>query len=333
MSNSTRQKWHGALTAANADLPKLRDMAWTGVPRAWRAQTWQLLLGYLPANLPRREATLTRKRGAYDEAVEQFHDVDEAERTPQERVMLRQILVDVPRTLPETPVFHTEPVQAALARILYVWAVKHPASGYVQGINDLATPLFLVFLAGHVGDGEEEVCDVDALPQGTLRSIEADVYWCLTNLLDGIQDHYTPSQPGIQRMVTKLEELVKRMDRPLYDHLEAEGLQFLQFSFRWMNCLLMREFPIRAIVRIWDTCLAEEAGFEVFHVYVCASFLLTWSAELRTKQFQDLVMFLQDPPTAGWGDVEVETLLSQAYMLSTCFEGSEHHLSAPTAAE
>ena len=109
-------------------------------------------------------------------------------------------------------------------------------------------------------------CDVDALPQGTLRSIEADVYWCLTNLLDGIQDHYTPSQPGIQRMVTKLEELVKRMDRPLYDHLEAEGLQFLQFSFRWMNCLLMREFPIRAIVRIWDTCLAEEAGFEVFHV-------------------------------------------------------------------
>ena len=56
--------------------------------------------------------------------------------------------------------------------------------------------------------------------------------------------------------------------------------------------LKLPEGPIRAIVRIWDTCLAEEAGFEVFHVYVCASFLLTWSAELRTKQFQDLVMVL-----------------------------------------
>ena len=39
------------------------------------------------------------------------------------------------------------PVQRCLERLLYVWAVKHPASGYVQGINDLATPLLVVFLS------------------------------------------------------------------------------------------------------------------------------------------------------------------------------------------
>jgi len=38
-------------------------------------------------------------------------------------------------------------VQRCLERLLYVWAVKHPASGYVQGINDLATPLLVVFLS------------------------------------------------------------------------------------------------------------------------------------------------------------------------------------------
>ena len=91
MSNSTRQKWDGALTAPNADLPKLRDMAWTGVPRTWRAQTWQLLLGYLPTNLPRREATLARKRGAYAEAVAQFHDVDE-ENGPQDSRRQRELV-------------------------------------------------------------------------------------------------------------------------------------------------------------------------------------------------------------------------------------------------
>lgn len=31
-------------------------------------------------------------------------------------------------------------------RILYIWAMRHPASGYVQGINDLVTPFFVVFL-------------------------------------------------------------------------------------------------------------------------------------------------------------------------------------------
>ena len=38
-----------------------------------------------------------------------------------------------------------------LERILYVWAIRHPASGYVQGINDLATPFFQVFLSSYIG--------------------------------------------------------------------------------------------------------------------------------------------------------------------------------------
>jgi hypothetical protein len=34
----------------------------------------------------------------------------------------------------------------------------------------------------------------------------------LFRLLDSIQDHYTPSQPGIQRMIYRLRELVHRID-------------------------------------------------------------------------------------------------------------------------
>ncbi|OBS83743.1 hypothetical protein A6R68_22258, partial [Neotoma lepida] len=36
-------------------------------------------------------------------------------------------------------------------RILFIWAIRHPASGYVQGINDLVTPFFVVFLSEYVG--------------------------------------------------------------------------------------------------------------------------------------------------------------------------------------
>jgi len=61
--------------------------------------------------------------------------------------MLRQILVDVPRTSPDVPLFHQPKVQRCLERLLYIWAIRHPASGYVQGMNDLATPLFVVFLS------------------------------------------------------------------------------------------------------------------------------------------------------------------------------------------
>ena len=35
-------------------------------------------------------------------------------------------------------------------RVLYVWHMRHPASGYVQGINDVVTPFVLVFLSDYL---------------------------------------------------------------------------------------------------------------------------------------------------------------------------------------
>lgn len=30
-------------------------------------------------------------------------------------------------------------------------------------------------------------------------------------------------------------------------------MEYLQFAFRWMNNLLMRELPLRCTIRLWDT--------------------------------------------------------------------------------
>ena len=207
--------------------------------------------------------------------------------------------------------------------------MRHPASSYVQGINDLATPLFGVFLSeyfnGDVLQGEE----LEDLTPEILNDVEADVYWCLTNLLAGIQDHYTQDQPGVQRMVMKLEELVTRIDAGLTGHLEDTGVQFMQFAFRWMNCLLLREFNLECIIRLWDTYLSEgDGGFETFHVYVCASFLCQFSGELQGMQFDELFAFMQNIPTNNWDDKNIEIVLSQAFVLSTLFQGSDAHLTS-----
>lgn len=75
----------------------------------------------------------------------------------------------------------------------------------------------------------------------------------------------------------------------LHRHMTDEGLMYIQFAFRWMNCLLMRELPQRAVVRAWDTYLAEENGFESFHVYVSAALLCHFSGALREMDFQTMV--------------------------------------------
>lgn len=98
------------------------------------------------------------------------------------------------------------------------------------------------------------------LPPHVLAAVEADSFWCLSRLLDGIQDNYIFAQPGIQRSVRRMAELVARIDAPLAAHLEAQGVEFMQFAFRWMNCLLMREISVQNTIRMWDTYLVRTAA-------------------------------------------------------------------------
>ncbi|KAA0044535.1 hypothetical protein IC582_017317 [Cucumis melo] len=318
-------KFTKLLSGTTIILDKLRELAWSGIPPYMRPNIWRLLLGYAPPNSDRKEGVLRRKRLEYLDSVAQFYDIPDTERSDDEINMLRQIAVDCPRTVPDVAFFQQAQVQKSLERILYTWAIRHPASGYVQGINDLATPFLVVFLSEYLEGGVEKWSISDLSPD-KITNIEADCYWCLSKLLDGMQDHYTFAQPGIQRLVFKLKELVRRIDEPVSRHMEEQGLEFLQFAFRWFNCLLIREIPFHLVTRLWDTYLAEGDSLPDFLVYIFASFLLTWSEQLQKLDFQELVMFLQHVPTQNWTHQELEMVLSRAYMWHSMFNNSPRHL-------
>eukprot|EP00730_Choanoeca_flexa_P015655 TRINITY_DN7236_c0_g1_i4.p1 TRINITY_DN7236_c0_g1~~TRINITY_DN7236_c0_g1_i4.p1 ORF type:complete len:493 (+),score=101.39 TRINITY_DN7236_c0_g1_i4:50-1528(+) len=316
-------KFQECLSATSVDMKKLKELAWSGCPRQFRPTVWMLLSGYAPANASRREVTLQRKREEYRGFVEQYYDTRLA--TENEKTF-HQIQIDVLRTSPATKTFQQPCVKEMLERILYIWAIRHPASGYVQGMNDLVTPFFAVFMQPHSGVDIAD-CAVESIPKDTRDVIEADSFWCFSRLLDGIQDNYTAQQPGVQRKTQAMEELVMRIDRPLFDHLQECGVAFIQFAFRWINCLLMREMPLRCTVRLWDTYLAETDGFADFHVYVCGAFLTTFSSQIRTKfGLDELMPALQSLPTAAWGNKEIELVLAEAYRLKYMFADSQKHL-------
>ncbi|OVA08804.1 Rab-GTPase-TBC domain [Macleaya cordata] len=320
-------KFSKELSGSTVILETLRELAWSGIPPYMRPTVWRLLLGYAPPNSDRREGVLARKRLEYLDCVSQFYDIPDTERSDDEISMLRQIAVDCPRTVPDVTFFQQMEVQKSLERILYTWAIRHPASGYVQGINDLVTPFLVVFLSEYLQGSMENWSVLDLTPE-KISNIEADCYWCLSKLLDGMQDHYTFAQPGIQRLVFKLKELVRRIDEPVSRHMEEQGLEFLQFAFRWFNCLLIREIPFHLVTRLWDTYLAEGDALPEFLVYIFASFLLTWSDKLQKLEFQEMVMFLQHLPTQNWTHQELEMVLSRAYMWHTMFNSSPSHLAS-----
>jgi hypothetical protein len=61
---------------------------------------------------------------------------------------------------------------------------------------------------------------------------------------------------------------------------------------------------------------------------VCAAFLVKWSAQIQTMDFQEIMMFLQSLPTQSWTEKDVELLLSEAYMWQSLFKNATAHLRA-----
>lgn len=378
------------------NLRDLRKLSWNGIPPELRASVWQLLVGYLPANKLRQASILQRKRSDYLEGLKNasaqilFKDdnvisatsssasvsgsvsgVDSSNRensVNKDKVLYHQIKIDVKRTNPSMPLYSRAATQTSLKKVLYLWAVRHPASGYVQGINDLCTPFYQIFLGNYIwqvqrksvsgagagddlalfipglldeSDEEEqkllldpnlmtynaENFDTSLLSDRATAIIEADTYWCLSRLLENITDNYIHEQPGILRQVSDLRNLILKIDPELLLHFEAEGVEFIQFLFRWMNCLLMREVSVALIIRMWDTYLSETPlGFNLFHVYVCAAFLIKFSAELKEKDFQDILLFLQSPPTTNWTEKDIEVMLSEAFIWQSLYVNAGAHL-------
>lgn len=314
-----------ALLLNSPDMGELCQLSWSGIPVKVRAIVWRLLSGYLPVNLERRQGVLERKRADYWTLVRQFYDteLDEAFQDT-----YHQIHIDVPRMNPFIPLFQQKTVQKMFERILFIWAIRHPASGYVQGINDLVTPFYIVFLQEFIPDNQPfETFTVDSLPDEQRNMIEADSFWCLSKFLDGIQENYVFAQTGIQKKVNQLKELIQRVDNTLHKHLMLHKVDYLQFSFRWLNNLLTRELPLRCTIRLWDTYLAESDSFTLFQLYVCAAFLLHWREKLLLEtDFQGLMMRLQNLPTSSWTGTHISLLVAEAYRLKVMFADAPNHL-------
>jgi len=319
------ERFQPLLESTLLNLEDLRHLSWSGIPVKVRAITWRLLSGYVPPNLERRQQVLEQKRQDYWNLVKQYFDTD---RDEVYQDTYRQIHIDIPRMSPLIALFQQKTVQEMFERILYIWAIRHPASGYVQGMNDLVTPFYIVFLQEVIPPTcDLDTFDVSSLPKDQQDIIEADSFWCLSKFLDGIQDNYIFAQLGIQRKVNQLKELIQRIDAPLHRHLQHHGVDYLQFSFRWMNNLLTRELPLYCTIRLWDTYLAESDGFASFQLYVCAAFLMHWRQKLlREKDFQGLMLTLQNLPTQDWGDSEISMLVAEAYRLKFTFADAPNHL-------
>lgn len=135
---------------SNIELSNLCKLSWHGIPSMFRPLVWKCIVGYLPhSNITRHQSYLDRKRIEYFQLASSLGIYPE--RKPGfDPSLYRQITIDIPRTSPELNLFKIPFIQIILERVLYCWSIRYPASGYVQGLNDILTPIIFVYLTEHI---------------------------------------------------------------------------------------------------------------------------------------------------------------------------------------
>ncbi|KRX08914.1 Rab-GTPase-TBC domain [Pseudocohnilembus persalinus] len=333
MANNLRfqtvnQEFSTILNQQTVNYQDLQKKSWNGIPQVFRSLVWRIILHYMPTNKLIADEVLDKKRSEYWQQVEQYYlDIEELD--DKEKYMRKIVLKDVPRTQPDYEIFKHPRVQEMLQRILYVWNVRHPACGYVQGMNEIVTVFIVVFLQEYVQLNQEtfEIPDnIHNVKREEWDTVEADSYWCLSRILDKIQDNYTHGQPGIKKCLDKMEQVVTKLDPELIAVFKNQHVQFVQFAFRWVLCLLIREIPLPQALRLFDTYISDEQGFQNLHIYVCAATLLQYSKTLQKQNFNEIIMFLQNIPTKDLKQQDIELLIQQGYVYQQMYDQSQGHI-------
>ncbi|KAM3137529.1 hypothetical protein pb186bvf_010319 [Paramecium bursaria] len=312
------------------DLDQLRKLAWRGVPKIYRAKVWKLILKYIPPNHLSQTQIINKKRQDYQQYIKNYYEhMNDHERDESEKKIIKIIFNDVLRTQPDYKLFRDERIQNMFKRLLFIWNMRHPMSGYVQGINDVASPLIAVFLNEYI-EIDFVKFDVpqnfDKITEEMLVDIEADIYWCLCKVIENIQDYFTQNQPGVYEAYNKIRELIKIIDHDLQDHFEQQQIDYNHFAFRWVLCLLIREFPLNLAIRLLDTYLSEGDNIANLHIYTVTNLILKCAPEIKSKQMGEAVIFLQNLPTKNWSVMQMEMLLQEAYVFQDHFEKTKGHL-------
>jgi hypothetical protein len=214
-------------------------------------------------------------------------------------------------------------VQESLKRILFIWSCQNETIKYFQGLNEICVPFFLTFLNscfGPCSDFEKEYQSnkrINSYLKRFLPSVEADSYWCLTKVMNGLKEGVVFSDGGLhaESMCSNFRKLMLEVDKPVVERLESLGIDFIMFSFRWMICFMSRELSIKNTIVLWDNYIARgPVGYHNFHLFVCAAFLENLAPELKNPQgdMADCMFLLQRPPSMYWEPRNVQQLIEQA---------------------
>ena len=151
-----------------------------------------------------------------------------------------------------------------VSRIFFIYAKFSPDIKYVQGMNEIISPIYYCY-------------SFDKLYIENDCNIEADTFWSFYNLMDKIKYVFIREEDGSDKGILgkskRLKELLKIIDIDIYNHFIKYKLDFSLFSLRWFILFFSQDFLMIDILRLWDFLFCEENKF-INTFYTCLAIIL-----------------------------------------------------------
>ncbi|WRT70882.1 uncharacterized protein IL334_007881 [Kwoniella shivajii] len=196
---------------------------------------------------------------------------------------------------------------AALRTILMTYHTYSPDLGYVQGMSDLLSPIYVVFDAN-----------------------EADSFWGLVGVMKMMESNFLRDQSGMKRKLSTLQQLISVMDPELYAHLERTDSLNLFFCFRWILISFKREFKFEQVIKLWEVLWTNHYSNQ-FILFVALAVLQSHRDVLirYLTEFDEVLKYANDLS----GTIDLDTTLAQAEVLFLSFKTLVEDLDKETQVE
>ena len=112
----------------------------------------------------------------------------------------------------------------------------------------------------------------------------------------------------------KLNDIIKRIDNGIVDHFMKETIDFYHLYFKWVTCLLLRQFTSRVGMRLYDTYLSDETNYSTLCLYIMAAIVLKYSKKFKKMNFEEMMIFQQNMPTREWTEEDLSNIIAEAYV-------------------
>ncbi|KAJ4726924.1 TBC1 domain family member 15 [Melia azedarach] len=193
---------------------------------------------------------------------------------------LHQIGLDVVRTDRALAFYESEANQAKLWNVLAIYSWVDNDIGYVQGMNDICSPMVI------------------------LLENEADAFWCFEHAMRRLRENFrcSTSSIGVQSQLCTLSQIIKTIDPKLHQHLEdLDGGEYL-FAFRMLMVLFRREFSFVDALYLWELMWAMEYNPNMFSSYESSSKSSDCGLKVNDKRLKQCGKFERKNMKSGQTD-------------------------------